>query len=144
MIEPDDKSCSDPRDGASQQIRFSDNHLNKFSLAGELFSETFLFVESVSRVQKLIYFILTENGFDFGGGQALTRIVVLNNFIVVGDFAQETPRVATGRSGAFEPEFYDCHSVLWKIQSLRRMSIASEEKAYKFIQCKSEAESMIH
>ena len=63
----------------------------------------------MSSVQKLINFIVTKNRFDFGCSQRLTRIVELNNFIVVGDFAQETPRVATGRSGAFEPKFYDCH-----------------------------------
>jgi hypothetical protein len=63
----------------------------------------------VSRVEKLINFILTENRFDLGSSQGLTRIVELNNLIVVGDFAQETPRVATGRSGAFEPKFYGCH-----------------------------------
>jgi hypothetical protein len=57
----------------------------------------------------LINFISAKNTFDFGGGQGLTRVVELNNFIVLGDFAQETPRVATGRSGTFQPKFYDCH-----------------------------------
>lgn len=52
---------------------------------------------------------MTKNSFDLGGGQRLTGVVELNNFIVLSDVAQETPRVATSRSGAFQPKFYGCH-----------------------------------
>ena len=41
----------------------------------------------------------------------MTGIVKLNNFIILSDFAQETPRVATSCSSAFEPEFDSFHDV---------------------------------
>ncbi len=69
------------------------------------------FVRGVARVEEGRDCIGGEDGGEFGGGQRLPRVIAFDHFDVVGcrQFAQETPGVATGGSGAFVPKVHHIH-----------------------------------
>jgi hypothetical protein len=61
------------------------------------------------RIKKGRNRILAENGLEFLGRQRLFRVIAFDQIIGI-LFAQETPRVPAGRSGAFVPEIVFAHS----------------------------------
>ncbi|NOT62472.1 MAG: hypothetical protein HOP19_19880 [Acidobacteria bacterium] len=65
----------------------------------------------MSRIQKRRDLVIAENGFEFFNGERLFGVIAFDEIFFPDLFAQETPRVATGGSGAFQPAVSFHHRV---------------------------------
>lgn len=100
-----------PHNRTAQQVWFGDDELDQFITRRQLGGEVALLVDGVARIQKRRDFVVTKDGFDFFSRQRLFGVIAFDQIVLVEVLAQETPRVATGGSGAFLPEV-DFHKSL--------------------------------
>ncbi|MDX2039714.1 MAG: hypothetical protein SF097_00625 [Acidobacteriota bacterium] len=105
LVKADDDLIAFANNRTAKQVRFVDDELDELFSSRKLFGKASLFVNGVARVQKWRNRIIAENGFNLFGSQRLFSVIALGELAGVGnDFAQETPGVAAGCSGAFVEE----------------------------------------
>jgi hypothetical protein len=104
LIEANHNLLATAHNGAAQQIGFLNNQLNQFVTRRQLGSKVALFVNGVARVQKRRDVVLAKDRFNLLRRQRLFGVIAFDQIFLLEMFAQETPRVAAGGSGALFPE----------------------------------------
>ena len=94
------------KDRAAKQVWLCNDELDEFFACGKLFGKAAFFVNRMARIQKRRNRIVTKNGFDLFDGQRLFGVIAFDDLVGVCQVAQETPGVATSRSGAFVKEVH--------------------------------------
>ena len=111
FVESDHDAFTQPRNWAPEKIRLRDDELRQFFAGWNFLIKPTLFVDGVAGVEERRNRIVPEDGFNLFRRERLFCVIAFDK-IVGGKFAQETPRVAAGRSTALVPEIDHQPSVL--------------------------------
>lgn len=94
-------------DRATNQVGFVNDQLNQFVSCRELFSQPVFFVNRMAGIEKGRDWIIAEDHFNLFNSQWLFGVIALDQDFggfFAQMFAQETPGVSAGGSGAFVKE----------------------------------------